>query len=99
MTDRNDTITIGADGLGRDGRGVIPARFVDSFAAAELVHPGASVIALRLYEGGQDAPGAGQRIRRADLVQVRLSPDRARALARLLLDAAEALDGRGAPRQ
>ena len=94
-----ETITIGPDNLGRDARGVIPARFVDRFATAELVHPGASVIALRLYEAGPGSPEPGARIPRADLLQVRMSPGRARALAQLLLQAADDLDGPGMPRQ
>lgn len=89
-----ETITIGADGLGRDARGVIPARFVDSFTTAELVHPGASVIALRLYEAAPGSPQPGARIPRSDLLQVRMSPDRARALAQLLTEAADRLDAR-----
>jgi hypothetical protein len=94
-----DIITIGEDGLGRTAQGAIAARFVDSFTTAELIHPTTSIICLRLYDAGADATKAGQTTTRADLLQVRLSPDRARALAALLLQSAEALDGRGAPRQ
>ena len=95
----DDTITIGTDGLGRDARGIIPARFVDSFQLAELVHPGASIICLRLYEAGPKSAAPGATLPRADLIQLRLSPDRARALAMALTDAAETLQGRGARRQ
>lgn len=95
MTD--DTITIGSDGLGRDARGVIPARFVDSFTTAELVHPGASVICLRLYDATTDAPAPGQTMTRAALIQVRMSADRARALAQALIASADALDANRAP--
>ena len=95
----DDTITIGTDGIGRDARGIIPARFVDSFHLAELVHPGASIICLRLYEATEDATAPGQTMPRADLIQVRMSPRSARELARLLLDGADNLEGQGAPRQ
>ncbi|MEP4195923.1 MAG: hypothetical protein ABJL99_09840 [Aliishimia sp.] len=66
--------------------------FVESFVVGELYNVSESVICFRLYDSIEDqsAEVAADRF-----YQFRMSPKRARALAEILLEVADELDGVG----
>lgn len=64
--------------------------YVDSFATLELAFPMASVIGLRLHDSNQEALQPGHK---SMPFRFRLSAGRARELAKLLIDAADEIEG------
>lgn len=96
MSDSDSFVTT-EDGLLTDKNGNALATFVDSFKLLEMHFPEASVILLRLFDHGTTA--TGQRVSAREANQVRMSAQSARRLAKLLNQAADALEGRQQPRQ
>lgn len=71
-------------------------QFVNSFDAAELVFPQASVIGLALYDS---TAAPGEPGHRDHPFQFRMTAPRARSIAKALLELADELDGKGQRRQ
>lgn len=95
-------LTVRNDLLLCDENGTPQSAYIDSFTAGEAVHAGTSVILFRLWDSQvHPTKGAGaptSLIPDQHAHQFRMSSTRARALAQLLLDAADLLDGQSAPR-
>jgi hypothetical protein len=72
------------------------AQFVNSFTAAELVFPQASVIGLLLFDSTASSGEIGHR---DQPFRFRLTAQRARAIAKALIELADEIEGAGRQRQ
>lgn len=80
----------------KDANGAMAGSLVNSFVAAEMVFPGASVICCRLWDG---TVAQETEVSPADALQFRMTTAAARRFAKLLLEAADEIDGVDHPQQ
>ena len=90
---------VGADGLLYRQPNQPISTMVNSAMASVMSFPVADLIVFRLYEAGGTATTIGAEIPPEEQHQFRMTPSAARRLAKMLIDGADEIEGRGYPVQ